>query len=224
MPEQVLELGLDGGQPDQALRLRACRAGPAQPSARHPLQNAHRELAADHGRDPQAALGLLGQLVDAREQQAVQRVRDLDAGDRVGGHPAVALADDRAALDEHPDDLLDEERIALRALEDLAADLIGERLDLEQVRDQGARLFVVERLQADLGDRRAVATAGSARRAASRACPSRRARPKNRTRMRRDQRDHAQRHLDRRRIRPVDVLAARATSGPLGSQRADQTL
>src|SRR6186997_2015722 len=81
----------------------------------HPLEYAYRELSSYNRRDAQAALGGLGQLVDTRQQQPMQRLGDLDVDDRLVGQPAIALADDRAALDEHADHLFDEERVALGA-------------------------------------------------------------------------------------------------------------
>ena len=83
----------------------------------------------------------------------MQRLRDLDAGDVRGGDPARALPHDRAALDEHPDDLFDEERVALGAREDEVADRVGQRLDLEQVGHEGPAVGLRQGLEGDLGER-----------------------------------------------------------------------
>ena len=49
---------------------------------------------------------------------ALHRVGDLDLLDARGGPPAAAVVHDQALVDQPPDDLLEEERVALGALED----------------------------------------------------------------------------------------------------------
>src|SRR5262249_12249703 len=85
----------------------------------HPLEDADGELTPNNGCYAQAALGLLRQLVNAGQQKAVQRLWDFYVGDLWVGHPAVARPNDCLALDQHADDLFDEERVALRPLQDL---------------------------------------------------------------------------------------------------------
>ena len=88
--EEVLELGLDGGEADQPLGLERVELQLRHVFSLVPmtrllrrghdaLEHAHRELPSDDRGDAQRALGVVGQLVDAREQKAVQRVGDLDA-------------------------------------------------------------------------------------------------------------------------------------------------
>src|SRR5262245_15231118 len=102
----------------------------------HALEDADRELPADHRSDAKAPLGALGELLDPREQQPVQGLRDLDRPDLPGRNPAVPVGHDRTAIDQHPDDFLDEEGIALGTFHDQVPDMVRERLDLEQVRDE----------------------------------------------------------------------------------------
>ena len=100
-----------------------------------------------------AALRIVGQLVDSRQQQPVQRLRDLDRGDVRGGDPARAFLHDRAALDEHSDDLFDEERVAFRPREDQVSHARGQRFDLQQVGHEGLAVGLREGLELDLGER-----------------------------------------------------------------------
>ena len=54
-----------------------------------------------------------------------------------------------AAVDEHPQGLLDEERVAVGTGDDPFADGIGQLVDLEQVRDEGPRVLVREGRERD---------------------------------------------------------------------------
>ena len=68
----------------------------------------------EHGRLLEEPARIGGQPIDAREQQAVERGRDVDGLGRGGTRPAVALPHDDAFSHQAPHDLLDEERIATR--------------------------------------------------------------------------------------------------------------
>src|SRR5260221_8308011 len=78
---------------------------PLRPRARllpeDALEDPDRELSSDHRSDAQAALGVVGQLVDPGQEEAVERVRDLDRRDLLGCHPALITELDDPALDQH---------------------------------------------------------------------------------------------------------------------------
>src|SRR2546426_12441410 len=82
----------------------------------------------------------------------MERVGDFDSGDFIGGDPVVALADDRAAVDEHADDLLDEEGIAFGPGKYQLARLIGQRFDRQEVADQGAAVVDGQGVESYLGE------------------------------------------------------------------------
>ena len=121
--EQVLELGLKRCERESGPAPRGCRAEcrdhrvvpPGCRRLEHALQDAHRELAADHRGDAQAALCLL----PAAGRCAPAAGRAASPGSRrcrsPRWPPSGRPPDDRAALDEHADDLLDEERVAFGA-------------------------------------------------------------------------------------------------------------
>src|SRR5207302_7148757 len=100
------------------------------------FENGDAELAADDRGDTERAPAFGRQPVDAREEESVQRVGDLHARGLLVRHPAVAVAGDRAAIDEHADYLLDEEGVALGFGQDKVARLLGQRVDAYQVSDQ----------------------------------------------------------------------------------------
>src|SRR5439155_11134683 len=80
-----------------ARRLRACpgRLGCSRRlGVQQALQDCHSELPTDDRRDPQCALAVPWELVDPREQQAMDRVRDLDGRNALGRDPAVAFLHD----------------------------------------------------------------------------------------------------------------------------------
>src|SRR5579859_1420523 len=118
-----------------------------------PLEHRDPELAADDRGDAQRALALRREAVDARKEETLQRVGDLHVRDLGGRDPAVVAALDRTAVDEHPDHLLHEERIALRLREDVLARLRWERLDVQEVPHERARLGPGEGIEADLDER-----------------------------------------------------------------------
>ena len=197
---------------------RGCRAGGRIGHRRsaslvrreHSFQHSHRELAADHRRDAQAALGVVGQLVDARQQQAVQRVGDLDAGDRLVGRPAVAgrarwrRGSMSMRMTSSTKNGLPSERVRMPS-----RTVVGQRLDLEQVGDQLAAVAL--RSAAAAGSRSAASPNVDLRAGVTRRQPgaSVSARPAKISQHRqwREQRQQLDEHLDRSRIGPVDVLA-----------------
>ena len=66
------------------------------------------------------------QAVEARSDERVQRLRNLERVDLRRGPVDGALLDEQSAVEEHPHRLHRVERDALGALEDLAAHLLGQ--------------------------------------------------------------------------------------------------
>src|SRR5207245_7169315 len=77
----------------------------------------------------------------------------LDVRGACGGDPPIVAALDRAPIDEHPDDLFDEERIALGLREDVLARLLRQRLEVQQVRHERPRVLSRQRIELDLDER-----------------------------------------------------------------------
>ena len=95
----------------------------------------------------------LGQPIDPRQDQAADRVRQLDPrrGRRRAPAAALLLATNAAGLDEGANELLDVQRVAFGAAKDEVADLGREVVDREQVADEGRRVPLLERREAHLG-------------------------------------------------------------------------
>ena len=150
VPEEVLELGLNGGDPDQAARLERHELGLRRHRCRRlqeALEDAHAELAADDRCDAQRAPTFRRQSIDALEQQALERVRYLHVRHISARDPPVSRAMDRTAIDEHPDDLLDEEGIPFGLREDQVTRGSGQRFDLQQIRDERPRFIAREGIE-----------------------------------------------------------------------------
>ena len=155
-----------------------------------------------------------GQAVDAGEHQAVDRVRDLHRVDRAGGDPARLPALDGIALDEHPDDLFHEERVALRLGQDQVPHPCRQRFDLQQVRDQGTGIAGIQRCQRDLRQRPAEPLARDPEDvpAGCRELLARAADEQDGHLV--DDRQETLDELRGRRIRPVQVFPTTSTMGP----------
>ncbi len=78
-------------------------------------------------------------------------VRQFDVSGRAGGHPSVVGAHDRTLINEASEDLLEEERVSLRATQDLRAQALGEVVDVEKRVDQRDALALGQRAE---GERR----------------------------------------------------------------------
>src|SRR5207244_3910323 len=76
------------------------------------------EAAADDRRLPQRALLVGSEEVDAREDHALDVVGDLELADGAACAPASVLTHEQLLVEQPPDDLLEVERVALRARED----------------------------------------------------------------------------------------------------------
>src|SRR5207249_5870967 len=64
----------------------------------HLLQDPHGELAPDDRGDAQRALDVFGHAVNARQQQSLQVIWNLDGVDFLTRNPALSLFEDRAAV------------------------------------------------------------------------------------------------------------------------------
>src|SRR3972149_932019 len=89
-------------------------ADPAQDG----LQHAQVELAADHRGDLQNAFSLFRESVDASRQNGLERIGDIQTPDFTGSPPLASLNHQILLIDQHSDDFLDEERIALGPRQD----------------------------------------------------------------------------------------------------------
>ena len=125
--------------------------------AAYGFEHAVLEDAADDGRRLRHALGGVGQPVDAGRQHAGERIGNGDVGDLARGTPVIAVAHDLAAVDQRAEHLLEVEGVALRALEDLPPDALGQVLDAQQVAQQLARGLIAQWLEVDARERSAQA-------------------------------------------------------------------
>ena len=104
------------------------------------------ELLADHRGALQDRLLLGLEAIEARGEQGVDRGRDRQLPD-VARDPAVAVEHEGAVVDEHADELLDEERVAVGGALDVRCDRRVQLRGAEQVREQGVDVVAVERLE-----------------------------------------------------------------------------
>ena len=126
-------------------------------------------------------------------------------------------------LDEHPDDLLDEERIALGPRQDFVANVVGQRLNLEQVRDELAAVGVGQRLKLYLGRASPYGRARLAHQPPARRIGLRPACEKNQNRHWGEMGKEQEHRVDRSRIGPVDVLT-HDDDGPVRRERAQYAM
>ena len=107
------------------------------------------EDVADHGGglDDRPLLGL--EVVEPRRKQCLDRGRHRHAVDRADGTPAAVLEANDALVDEHGQELLDEERIPLRGLDDPGTHLVLEPGLPEQMARDLPRMIVRERPELD---------------------------------------------------------------------------
>src|SRR4051794_13977950 len=94
--------------------------------ADHRVEQRETELPPEHGSGRERVVRRRVEAVDAREDHLLDRRRDLHL-DRVVEAPALLAVHERAGVDEGADELLQEERVALRRLDDAALHLLRER-------------------------------------------------------------------------------------------------
>ena len=120
VPEGVLDIGekprlveeLVGLQPSQ----RATKVVGADVA--HLTQQRERDVLPDHRRVLQEPLQLVGQSVDASGEHSLNGRRDAKLIHRTGQAMSAPSAAERVRLAKRPDDLLHEERVTLRALDE----------------------------------------------------------------------------------------------------------
>ena len=107
---------------------------------------------ASHHRAPAQRLAGRGiEQVDAGCDHAVDRVRELDLVETRSHRPAAVLAGDRLAVDQHLQDLLDVERVPLRARDDPARELARKAAHPDERLDQLQRLRLGKGREPDRG-------------------------------------------------------------------------
>ncbi len=89
------------------------------------------------------------QQVDPRGQDALHGVGDVDVGDVGRREPSILATDDAALVDQLPDDLLQEERVAFGTFQDPRVDRMGEVLDFEEERNESVGVVARERFERD---------------------------------------------------------------------------
>ena len=98
------------------------------PDVADTVEEAARELPADHRRELERLLGRFRQSIDARHDDVLDRVGNDDALEQGGEDVAAALQPDGADLLERLHDFFDEEGIALGLLGDESLERVGETL------------------------------------------------------------------------------------------------
>ena len=92
------------------------------------VEEMHHRTAPEHAADDCAGLkrGLLqrGEAVDPRREHRVHGVRHREAGVGAADRPAVPGLDERAAVDELADELFEEERVSVGALDEAVAQIV----------------------------------------------------------------------------------------------------
>ena len=131
------------------LRVEAARLGRAR---REPAHRSAPEHPPDHRGGLEGALVRRDQQVDAGGEHALHRVGQVDLLDPRLGPPPAVLAGDQPPVDEPAQDLLEEERVALRALEDPGVQRARQVLDAEQQPHEQLGIRRPQRVQGD-GDR-----------------------------------------------------------------------
>ena len=81
------------------------------------LEQRLRHVGADHGRRLEQQLLVAGEPIDARGEDGLHGRGHLDRLELAGQPIGPALADERVGLDESPDDLFEEERVAVAPLD-----------------------------------------------------------------------------------------------------------
>ncbi len=107
--------------------------------------------ASNHGGGLQHLACLLWQAVNARTQNARQRIWQGHACQLAAGPPVTVLADQMFGFNQRADDFLDKERIPLSLFHDQAADTARQFRPPQQVGDQSVGFVMLERRKLDLG-------------------------------------------------------------------------
>ena len=148
---QILRAG-DVAGPHQLLAGHGCQVIRHLRAHRLRRQLGHRRLrerqADDRGRLDDRPL-LATQQVEARRQQGLDRRRHVDVGQVAGWLPAIVGEVQRSLVDHHREQLLDEQRVALRGAHDPLLDLAGNAGVAEQAADHPPRVGIGQWLEHD---------------------------------------------------------------------------
>jgi hypothetical protein len=115
------------------------------------LQEGERHILADYRRGLEHALVSGREPIDARGEDRLCGGRDVERPHRPCGAIGSALAHERARFDEGPHALLEEERIALRSLDQKPLDWIELGIATEQGAEELVRAFAGQRVDSHLG-------------------------------------------------------------------------
>ena len=121
----------------------------AHPGGRQLRHRRPPELVADHGGSLGGVAGLVRQEIETRREQRLDARRDVEGGEVAGRSPAASLLAEHAILDEHRDDLLHEEGVALSAVDEHRRHGRRQLGVAQQAGDQRGALASVERLDGD---------------------------------------------------------------------------
>src|SRR5207248_6489496 len=137
LADQVESLELVEGRPDVAV------------AAEHAFEERQAEPAAERRGRGEHLVGLCRQAVDPREQDLLDRRRNLDL-DRVVESPAPVLVGERARVGERSDQLLEVEGIPFRLLEQAALQLLRQRLLADECQQELPRAIARRRFEREL--------------------------------------------------------------------------
>ena len=98
--------------------------------------------------------------VDPGREHRLNGVRQLDSHELVRRPPAIPLPGNRALVDQVAQDLLEEERVAFRTLEDPRPGLVRQPIDVEQMPDESLRRLGCQRAEEHPGEAPPAATPG----------------------------------------------------------------
>ena len=150
--EAVLVLPIGLNRPDQLLLgHRAEVLGYRRPDrfGRKLLDRRLLEDLTDHRRrlDHRPRLGR--EQVEACCEQGLDRSRDREVRQIAGRHPSVTLPTEQAVVDQHREELFDEERVPFRRGDDPFPGVLGNRCLAEEMLDHEPALLVGQRFQLD---------------------------------------------------------------------------
>src|SRR5437762_9955601 len=91
------------------------------------------EVPPDHGRGRENLPFVGRQAIEPRGEERRDRRRYRDAGEIRGGRPTAVALDELAVVNQHGEDLLDEERIPLGGVGDPALDILRYRRRTEEI-------------------------------------------------------------------------------------------
>ena len=149
VPEHELHVRHSGRFADQVHALQRTEVAIERNAlVRHALEHLIVERTNDHRRDLQRSTCFWIKLIDSRDEQCLQIVRDRDLLDRRRRPPMLTrlITLNDPTVDQRTHHFLDEERVALGLLQDQLPSLVREIRDRQQVVDQRLRVLTLQRL------------------------------------------------------------------------------